>query len=100
MITCKTCRFWRHIRDEDYLVKSSMGNVLELWKGPHGECGAIGAQFDEPAKAWLSTSVSIDDPKQPSHTGTIDLTYNLTTHLDESLITQPDFGCTLGEPRG
>ena len=66
MNTCKLCEHWRHIRDEDY------GD----WPGPHGACKII-------------DDISMDE--QPAWTaGTGD-----SKEDDLSLITQPDFGCSL-----
>lgn len=68
MNTCATCKYWRHIRDEDY----------KTWPGPHGQCQL----FDEDSQdqlAWLSGIVA-------EHQG-------VSFAEDLSLITKPEFGC-------
>ena len=75
MITCKTCKHWRKIRDEDF----------KEWPGPHGECNKVN-DF-EFSTAWVSSAIFPIDPGIPVQ--------NATT--EPSLITQPDFGCILGE---
>lgn len=34
-MTCKLCKYWRHIRDVDFNVDDI------VWYGPHGECRKI-----------------------------------------------------------
>ena len=71
MNTCLTCKHWRKIRDED-----AFG-----WPGPHGECLNLD-EFSTDKTAWLwFANVEKDNCG------------------DLSLVTKPDFGCTLWEEK-
>ena len=82
MITCGECKYWGHIRDEDYLATPFYVDPHEIrdytWPGPHGECMLIGDISYSDQSAWLYAQLYIPDI---------------------SLITQPTFGCVLGEKR-
>lgn len=66
---CKTCKYWRFIRNDDFIVSNGM-----VWKGPHGECMRIEEYSDI---AWLASTTSDD--------------------CEPTLITSPNFGCVLHE---
>ncbi|MDO8610961.1 MAG: hypothetical protein Q7R95_10555 [bacterium] len=66
LITCAQCKYWRKIQDEKFITKDG------TWPGPHGECNAIIDYTENPSMAWLCGNDG-----------------------DLSLITQPDFSCSL-----
>lgn len=70
MKTCQTCKYWRKIRNENY----------KEYPGPHGECLAISGDTVK-GIAWIwGTEEDNNDS-------------------DLSLVTQPNFGCTLWEEK-
>lgn len=72
-MTCKMCKYWRHIRDVDFNVDDDI-----VWYGPHGECRKIDIDSASKKFAWICSSDS-------------------DNMSDLSLITSPDFGCNLFE---
>jgi len=73
---CKTCKHWRHIRDEDY------GD----WRGPHGECHLIWEFPQDDVPAWLYATDKYYGDKLAK-----------TLDFEVSLITMPTFGCNQWE---
>ncbi len=82
-MNCKTCQYWRFIRDTDLVVDKET-----TWKGPHGECHRI-HDLSHDETAWVDIWMGPEDPVIP-----IDKR-NLAS--ESSLITKPEFGCVLYE---
>ncbi len=105
---CSNCKFWRKIRNEDYIGKDFM------WPGPHGECLRIDENSYEASKAVNNNGKILwDDPARPAwiDIGNIivsdkdigwtqakyrkELDYLDLEISDSCLITKPEFYCNL-----
>lgn len=58
MNTCSNCKFWRHIRDENWVNEDG-----EVFPGPHGECNRFmdfAPKDNESGWIWVSPYLQQD----------------------------------------
>ena len=91
---CSNCRFWKKIRDIDY----KLPDEETIWYGPHGECIKID-MFPMRKNAWLDSFPVFLDEEVRDIVGLRAETDTTGNKLESeaSLITKPDFGCSLWE---